>query len=119
VSLLDIYPTLLEVSGLPGRKELEGRSLMPLMRNPAAPWTRPAVTTFGRGNHSVRSEQWRYIRYDDGSEELYDRSKDPLEWTNLAAKPEYDPVRKEHAKWMPEVNAPDVESVKTSGEIAD
>ncbi len=107
VSLLDIYPTLLDICGLPKRSELEGVSLMPLLVNPAAQWDRPAVTTYGRNNHSVRSEKWRYIRYSDGSEELYDREKDPLEWHNLASKPELEPVKKDLARWLPKVNAPD------------
>lgn len=107
VSLLDIYPTLVELCGLPKRSELEGVSLMPLLANPAAKWDRPAVTTYGRNNHSVRSERWRYIRYSDGTEELYDREKDEMEWHNLASKPELEPVKKDLARWLPKVNAPD------------
>jgi arylsulfatase A-like enzyme len=57
--------------------------------------------TMGRGNHAVRSDRWRYIRYSDGSEELYDHSRDPWEWTNLAAQPEYAEVIDEHKKWLP------------------
>ncbi|MFB3828658.1 MAG: sulfatase [Bryobacteraceae bacterium] len=107
VNLLDIYPTLIDVFGLPGRKELEGTSLMPLLRDPGARWDRPAVTTYLRGNHSVRSEDWRYIRYSDGGEELYDRRKDPLEWTNLASRAEFEGVKKDLARWMPRTDAPD------------
>ncbi len=61
---------------------------MPLLRDPDAAWDRPAVTTHGRNNHAVRSERWRYIRYADGSEELYDHDADPLEWANLAGSDE-------------------------------
>jgi arylsulfatase A-like enzyme len=107
VSLMDIYPTLVDVCGLPRREGLEGASLMPLLRNPKAAWDRPALTTYGRNNHSVRSEQWRYVRYSDGAEELYDRRKDPLEWTNLAARPEHSSVKQDLARWLPKVNAPD------------
>jgi arylsulfatase A-like enzyme len=57
--------------------------------------------TMGRGNHAVRSDRWRYIRYSDGSQELYDHSKDPWEWTNLATQPEYAEVIDEHKKWLP------------------
>ena len=57
---------------------------MSLLRDPAAKWDSVAVCTHGKGNHAVRDAQWRYIRYADGSEELYDHSKDPYEWTNLA-----------------------------------
>ena len=107
VSFIDIYPTLIELCGLAPRKELEGVSIMPLLKDPKARWDRPALTTYGRNNHTVRSERWRYIRYRDGSEELYDHSKDPLEWTNLATRPEYTGVKAELAKWLPKTNAPE------------
>lgn len=106
VSLMDIYPTLVELCSLTPRKELEGVSLLPLLRDPDAAWDRPAVTTYLRNNHSVRNERWRYIRYSDGTEELYDHHNDELEWTNLAGKPEYQRVKKDLARWLPEVNAP-------------
>ncbi|RJP22358.1 MAG: iduronate-2-sulfatase [Candidatus Omnitrophota bacterium] len=107
VSLLDIYPTLAELCGLETRKEWEGNSLAPLLGDPTAEWDRPALTTHGRNNHSVRSERWRYIRYADGSEELYDHDADPLEWTNLAERAEVAEVKPMLAKWLPAVNAPD------------
>ena len=100
VSLIDIYPTLVELAGLPPKKGLDGKSLVPLLRDPGRQW-QPALMTMGRGNHAVRSDRWRYIRYSDGSEELYDHSKDPWEWTNLAAQPEYAEVIDEHKKWLP------------------
>ena len=87
VGLVDIYPTLLELAGLPAKADLDGKSLVPLLKNPNAGWDRPAIMTMGRGNHAVRTRRWRYIRYEDGSEELYDHDKDPWEWTNLAADP--------------------------------
>lgn len=106
VNLLDIYPTLIDVCGLKAREELEGRSLAPLLRDPAASWNYPTLTTYQRGNHSVRSERWRYTRYHDGTEELYDHAADPLEWRNLAGKPEHAAVKKELARWMPSADAP-------------
>ncbi len=112
VSLLDIYPTLIDLCSLPAKKGLEGKSILPLLKNPATGWSHPAVTTFRQGNHSVRSEKWRYIRYKDGTEELYDHDKDPMEWTNLAGKPESLPVKKEHIKWLPKLNAAPTMSVK-------
>ena len=105
VGLIDIYPTLVELCGLPPRGELEGKSLVPLLADPKASWDRPALTTYRRGNHSIRSERWRYTRYADGREELYDHDNDPLEWTNLADRPEHAAVRKELARWLPEKNA--------------
>jgi arylsulfatase A-like enzyme len=108
VSFADIYPTLKDVCGLPDPPQtLEGVSLRPLLENPNASWERPALTTHGRNNHSVRSERWRYIRYRDGTEELYDREADPMEWTNLAETPEHTDVKARLARWLPEVNVPD------------
>jgi len=104
VSLLDIYPTLADLCGLPVGEHLEGRSLRPLLKDPEAAWDRPVITTHGRNNHAVRSERWRYIRYSDGGEELYDHESDPMEWTNLAGDPQHAGVKKELAGWLPKVN---------------
>ena len=112
VSMIDIYPTLVDVCGLASKKGLEGNSLRPLLENPKAAWERPALTTHGRNNHSIRSERWRYIRYNDGTEELYDHEKDELEWVNLAEKPEYAEVKKELNRWLPEVNVPEAPTEK-------
>lgn len=105
VNLLDVYPTLIDLCGLEPKKELEGTSLLPLLKNPAAERNRPTLTTHGHNNHSVRSDRWRYIRYADGSEELYDHSVDEMEWTNLAGKPEYEEVKQDLRKWLPALNA--------------
>ncbi|MBX3177971.1 MAG: sulfatase [Candidatus Hydrogenedentes bacterium] len=105
VGLIDIYPTLTDLCGLPARDGLDGRSLRPLLEDPAAAWERPAVTTYGRGNHSARSARWRYIRYADGSEELYDHDADPLEWTNLAGRDELASVKADLARWFPASDA--------------
>ena len=99
VSLVDIYPTLVELAGLPAAK-VDGKSLVPLLRDPVQDW-HPALMTMGKGNHAIRSDRWRYIRYNDGSEELYDHSKDPWEWTNLATQSKYADVIAEHKKWLP------------------
>ncbi|MGH8017587.1 MAG: sulfatase-like hydrolase/transferase, partial [Opitutaceae bacterium] len=82
--LLDIFPTLLALTGQPARADLEGHSLIPQLRKADAPREWPAITTHNQGNHSVRTERWRYIRYADGKEELYDMIRDPNEWNNLA-----------------------------------
>lgn len=85
VSLTDIFPTLLEMTGLPPPSHpLDGHSLVPLLRDPVAEWEHVALTTHMAGNHSIRSQQWRYIKYKDGLEELYDHEVDPMEWNNLA-----------------------------------
>ena len=100
VSLIDIYPTLVELAHLPAKKGLDGRSLVPLLKDPGRKWP-PALMTMGKGNHAVRSDRWRYIRYSDGSQELYDHSTDTWEWTNLAAKPEYADIIRRHKKCLP------------------
>jgi arylsulfatase A-like enzyme len=107
VSAMDIYPTMIELCGLPARQGIEGNSIVPLLKNPSAKWDHPAVTTYQRGNHTVRTERWRYIRYHDGGEELYDHDKDEMEWTNLAGKPEFTKVKQQLAKWLPKSDAPD------------
>ena len=106
VELLDVFPTLLELCGLPARADLEGRSLLPLLKDSTAPWPWPAITTHNQGNHSVRTEEWRLIRYADGSEELYNLRKDPNEWTNLAAKADFTKVKGDLEKWLPKADKP-------------
>ena len=103
--LLDMYPTLLELCGLPARDGLEGHSLMPQLKNAKAPRRWPAITTHNHDNHAVRSENWRYIRYADGSEELYDMRRDPNEWNNLAKNPKLSAVIREHRRWLPKTSA--------------
>ena len=69
--------------------DLDGQSLLPLLRKPGQVTKRVSVTMFGPGNGSLRTDRWRFIRYSDGSEELYDLSADPREWKNLAGKSEF------------------------------
>ncbi|MEM7393890.1 MAG: sulfatase/phosphatase domain-containing protein, partial [Verrucomicrobiota bacterium] len=102
--LLDIYPTLVDLCDLPPKSGLEGRSLMPQLKDASTPRTAPAITTHNHDNHGVRSEKWRFIQYADGSEELYDMEKDPNEWTNLADNPEYGKILEKHRGWLPNVN---------------
>jgi choline-sulfatase len=104
--LLDIYPTLVELAGLPARTDLEGLSLVPQLSNAATRRERPAITSHNPGNHGIRSERWRYIRYADGSEELYDLQNDPQEWHNLAGQPELAAVIAEHRRWLPVSDRP-------------
>jgi arylsulfatase A-like enzyme len=105
VSLLDIYPTLVELSGGKPAPALEGTSLVPLLRNPAAPSDRAVVSTWLQ-HQAVRSERWRYIRYGDGSEELYDHETDPDEFVNLAGKADLAGAKRELALWLPEYKIP-------------
>jgi arylsulfatase A-like enzyme len=108
VELLDLYPTVLELCGLPPRTDLEGHSLVPLLKQADAPRPWPAITTHNQGNHAVRSQRWRYIRYADGSEELYDLENDPHEWTNVVDDPRHAAVVQQHRAWLPKVDRPPV-----------
>ncbi len=105
VDFVDVYPTLSELCGLPIGDHLDGESVVPLLKNPEQEWNHPAITSHGIKNDAVQTERWRLIRYKDGSEELYDHNNDPMEWTNLAAKPELADVRKELAEWLPKSHA--------------
>ena len=104
--LLDLYPTLIDLTRVPARTDLEGLSLAPQLKDAAAKRDRPAITSHNQGNHGIRSERWRYIRYADGSEELYDLKADPNEWTNLAGRPQHAAVIAEHKKWLPKIDLP-------------
>lgn len=108
VDFMSIYPTLTDLCGIATPSHVEGPSIRALLADPAANWDRPAVTTYGRNNHAVRSEGWRYIRYADGSEELYDEMADPYEWKNLANDPSQADRKVELAKYLPMKNVPDV-----------
>jgi arylsulfatase A-like enzyme len=104
--LLDLYPTLVELCGLPPRTGLEGHSLLPQLRQDQTPRPWPALTTHNPNNHSVRSTDWRYTRYANGAEELYDLRNDPREWTNLVARPQHQGTLSELRRWLPATNAP-------------
>ncbi|HEY1066598.1 MAG TPA: sulfatase [Pirellulales bacterium] len=104
--LLDVYPTLIDLCHLPPRTDLEGVSLVPQLQDPAALRERPAVTSHNQGNHAVRSENWRYIRYADGAEELYDHRNDPHEWRNLAGDSMHAAIASEHRRWIPKIDVP-------------
>ena len=104
--LLDLYPTLADLCGLPARTDIEGLSLRPQLADANAPRERPAITSHNQGNHGIRSERWRYIRYADRSEELYDTAADPNEWTNLVADPKNAGTIAELRAWLPKIDVP-------------
>lgn len=105
VSLLDLFPTLNDLCELPKIGDLDGESLAPLMKSPNQKTGRAVVITQGFQNHAVRSDKWRYIRYADGSEELYDQVKDFRNFYNLADSKQFDSVKRKLAEWIPEYNA--------------
>ncbi len=104
VGLIDLYPTLIEECGVSNRMGLEGRSLVRLLKNPDAEWNFPAITTFGQNNHSIRSQNFRYISYSDGSEELYDHRVDPNEFNNIVSRPASKQIIQSHRRWLPQIN---------------
>lgn len=111
VSLQDIYPTICDLCGIQEPESgLDGRSLAPLLADPQHGWDHPAVTTFLPGNAAVRSEEWRYIRYRDGGEELYNRREDPLEEHNRAGELALRSVKGELSRYLPAGSVPPVPS---------
>jgi arylsulfatase A-like enzyme len=108
VSLMDIYPTLAELAGIQLPSHVEGRSLVPLLKNPATKWDHPTLSTFGYRNHAVVDDRYKYIRYSDGSEELYDEKQDPHEWTNLAGKAGFEDIKKAMSRYLPATDARDL-----------
>jgi arylsulfatase A-like enzyme len=111
VGLIDLYPTLLTLCGLPAptAQELDGVDLTPLLKGESIERGKPVLSTYGEGNHSIRDWRFRYIRYRNGDEELYDHDNDPHEWTNLAGNPRFEHFKAELARWLPEVDAPEIE----------
>ncbi len=110
VNLQDLYPTLIELCGLPEKPKIDGRSFAPLLDDPQQSWDFPALTIMGEGNASVVDERWRYIRYVDGVEEVYDLSTDPMEWSNLASRDseEITAVKSRLGAVIPEEFAPSI-----------
>lgn len=107
VNLLDIYPTLASLTGsAPPEGQLEGKDLTALLKDPEASWDKTTVTSFGYKNYGIRSERYRYIVYEDGSEELYDHEKDKWEWANLADSPEYSDIKAMMRKGIPSHHEP-------------
>jgi arylsulfatase A-like enzyme len=108
VDFMSVYPTLCDLAGLPIPAHVQGPSLRPLLADPQAAWDRPAVTTFHRDNHAVRTADYRYIRYADGAEELYRHADDPYEWTNLAADPRHAAAKATLTRLLPGENQPEL-----------
>lgn len=91
VELVDLYPTILELTGLPARDDIDGRSLVPVLKSPNSEIKRGALS-FAKGT-CWRTRDWAYMRYNDSTEELYDMINDSGQFTNLATRPEYETIR--------------------------
>ncbi len=102
VDMVNVFPTLVSLCNLPPKTGLDGHDMTPLLQNPDSYWTFPAITEIKIGNMSVRTENWHYIRYYDGSEELYDSKNDRNEWNNLIGQNPDKIIIKEHRKWIPQ-----------------
>ena len=116
VNLIDLYPTLIELCGLPTKPELDGRSFGPVLADPTVAWDYPTMTVLKEGGASVRDERWSYIRYDDGTEEVYDLAHDPFEWSNLTTRraPEVAAAVERLARVIPDDFAPTGRNSKLS-----
>jgi arylsulfatase A-like enzyme len=101
VGLIDIYPTLLELCGLPANPANDGHSLCPLLAQGDVEWPWPVLSFWGFGNTAVALGQHRYVLWEDGSEELYDIAADPDEWNNLADDPATAELRRALATHVP------------------
>lgn len=113
VGLIDIYPTLVDLAGLPPKKTNEGLSLVPLLnRQESLSWRKSICTTYAKGSHSLRSARYRYLRFPNGAEELYDHANDPHEWTNLAAQSEHEEILEEFRSQLPKHEAPYHKSIQ-------
>lgn len=104
VGLIDVWPTLSDLCGIPPKADLEGHSLTPLLEGPDSEWSYPALTTFGPDNHTLRSRHFRYTSYADGSEELYDHRNDPNEHTNLIEGGKHSGIVADFQQWIPATN---------------
>ncbi len=102
VQLLDIYPTILELAGLAADSTHEGHSLVPLLKDNDTAWSHMARSSFGPGNYAIISEKYRYIRYNNGSEEFYDHAEDPHEWNNVINEPEHAESIQQHRLHIPQ-----------------
>jgi len=109
VSLINIYKTLAEMAGLTAADIVDGESLLPQLKNPEQSLLQPAIISWGRGNYAVRNQNWRYIRYYDGSEELYSHEVDPNEWHNMANDPGYKEKKEAISRFLPENEAATIE----------
>jgi len=113
VSLQDIYPTLLDLCGLPARGDIGGHSLAPLLGKPDVRWNHPAITSVFTGDLAVSWENWRYISYGDGGEELYNLENDPHEWKNLADDSGFTDIKKRMRAMLPKNPAAKVQRGST------
>jgi arylsulfatase A-like enzyme len=108
IDYMTIYPTLMDLCGLATPAHVQGTSIRALLADPQSSRAAPALTTYKFNNHAIRTADWRYIRYANGDEELYDERTDPNEWTNLAGRPEHAALKASLAAQQPQTNHEDI-----------
>ena len=119
VSLINIYKTLGELCEIDAPEYVDGESLAPQVKDPTTKFEPPAISTWGRGNYTVRDDKWRYTRYFNGDEELYDHNKDPQEWDNLANKDEHLKRKNALAKFLPKNESPQIVTGRSLWNVID
>lgn len=118
-SLLDIYPTVIDLLGLSAPGPLMGKSLQSIIKKPQITSEQPVVTTWLYQNHSVRSARYRYTVYRDGSEEFYDHETDPQERNNLVVEGQYVDIIEWHRGFVPAENALPVDTTEIGNDRLD
>ncbi len=108
VNLIDLYPTLIDLCGLPNNEENDGRSFAELLKNPTQAWNTPTLTDYGFGGHRIYDGRYSYILFDRNRvEQLYDHQEDPMEWHNLVRDPKYAEVLKRLKALVPTKREPE------------
>ncbi len=107
VNLVSIFPTLVHLLNLESDVDFDGPDLSPLLEDPNTTWPHVSLIDFGFGNTAVRTDRWRYIRYSDGTEELYDHQTDSNEWNNIANNPAHQPIKDQLSQHLPKEWTPE------------
>ena len=105
VSLLDLYPTMMDFVGLEKPSDLEGVSLAPFIQDENYQRPEPAIITYEEGNQSVRKDGLNYIRYKNGTEEFYDHTKDKMEYNNIINDESYASKKEALKKCLDKINS--------------
>jgi arylsulfatase A-like enzyme len=115
VSLLDIYPTLIELCHLPNPEShaLEGESLVPILKDVKTHRKTPVISTYGKDNHAIISDSYYYISYRNGEKELYNMDNDIYQWDNLAIKPSYAHIIDSVSNFLPKINTKEINKKDT------
>lgn len=110
---MDVFPTIADLIGAPKQKYMEGKSFKKLIKFPdAKKWKGRAITTMGHKNHSIRTGRWRYTRYENGAEELYDKYFDPKEFYNIEDLKSLKPIKEQLEGLLPEENKKPVKRIR-------